>query len=65
MHAQSHASLGTAQLLAGHDNIIRIDEDVSQGKFSLDNIKEIDSLKGLGDFQARQALPELPQGFSL
>ena len=63
MHAQSHASLGTAQLLAGHDNIVRIDEDVSQGKFSLDGIKEIDSLKGLGDFQARQALPELRKVF--
>ena len=63
MHAQSHASLGTAQLLAGHDNIIRIDEDVSQGKFSLDGVKEIDSLKGLGDFQARQALPELRKIF--
>ena len=63
MHAQSHSSLGTAQLLAGHDNIIRIDEGVSQGKFSLDSVKEIDSLKGLGDFQARQALPELRKIF--
>ena len=63
MHAQSHSSLGTAQLLAGHDNIVRIDEDVSQGKFSLDGIKEIDSLKGLGDSQARQALPELRKVF--
>ena len=63
MHAQSHSSLGTAQLLAGHDNIIRIDGGVSQGKFSLDSVKEIDSLKGLGDFQARQALPELRRIF--
>ena len=63
MHAQSHASLGTAQLLAGHDNIIRIDEGVSQGKFSLDGTKEIDSLKGLGDFQARHALPKLREVF--
>lgn len=63
MCAQSHASLGAAQLLAGHDNIIRIDEDVSHGKFSLDGIKEIDSLKGLGDFQARQALPEIRKVF--
>lgn len=63
MHAQSHSSLGTAQLLAGHDNIIRIDEDVSHGKFSLDGVKELDSLKGLGDFQARQALPELRKVF--
>ena len=63
MHAQSSASLGTAQLLAGHDNIIRIDQDVSKGKFSLDGIEEIDSLKGLGTFQARHALPKLREVF--
>ena len=63
MHAQSHASLGTAQLLAGHNNIIRIDQDVSQGKFDLDRTKEIDSLKGLGDFKARQVLGELREFF--
>lgn len=63
MHAQSHSSLGTAKLLAGHNNIIRIDEKVSQGKFSLDNIKEIDFLKGAGTSKARQALPELRKIF--
>ncbi len=63
MHAQSHASLGMAQLLAGHDNIFRINGDVSHGKFRLDGVKKIESLKGLGDFQARQALPELRKVF--
>ena len=63
MHAQSSASFGTAQLLAGHDNVIRIDEDVSEGKFSLDGIKEIDALKGIGAFQARHALPKLREVF--
>ena len=63
MHAQSHASLGTAQLLAGHGNIIRIDQDVSKGKFDLDKTKEIESLKGLGHSQARHALPKLREIF--
>ena len=33
MHAQSHASLGTAKLLAGYENITRIDPPVARGKF--------------------------------
>ncbi len=63
MHAQSHASLGTAQLLAGHDNVVRINPGVSQGKFSLDRTTEMDSLKGLGASEARRALPELRKVF--
>ena len=31
MHAQSHGSLGTAKLLAGHENIIRINPVTPQG----------------------------------
>ena len=63
MHAQSHSSLGTAKLLAGHDNIIRIDPVMPQGRFSLDGTKEISSLKGLGDSEARKALPKLREIF--
>ena len=63
MHAQSHGSLGTAKLLAGHENIIRINPVTTQGRFSLDNTEETDSLKGLGDSEARQALPELRKIF--
>lgn len=63
MHAQSHASLGTAQLLVGHDNIMRIDQGVSQGKFGLDKTNEMESLKGLGHSQARHALPKLREIF--
>lgn len=63
MHVQSHASLGTALLLAGHDNVCRIDKDVSQGKFGLDKTKEIDSLKGLGVSEARYRLPQLREVF--
>lgn len=63
MHAQSHGSLGTAKLLAGHDNIIRIAPSVSRGRFSLDGTKEISSLKGLGYSEARDALPKLREIF--
>ena len=63
MHVQSHASLGTALLLAGHDNVVRIDKDVSQGKFGLDKTKEIDSLKGLGTSEARNRLQKLREVF--
>ena len=63
MHAQSHSSLGTAQLLVGHDNIIRIDPGMPQGRFSLDGTNEISSLKGLGHSEARKALPKLQEDF--
>lgn len=63
MHGQSHGSLGTAKLLAGHENIIRINPVTPPGRFSLDNTEESDSLKGLGDSEARQALPELRKIF--
>lgn len=63
MSAQSSASLGTAQLLAGHANVIRVSPAVANGKFGLDVIQEIESLKGLGDSEARKALPTLEHFF--
>ena len=63
MRAQSHASLGTAKLLAGHENVIRIDPVVARRKFGLDKVSEIPSLKGLGESQAREALPKLREIF--
>ena len=63
MHAQSHASLGTAKLLAGHENIERVDPSVARGKFSLDKASEIPSLKGLGASRAREEMPKLREVF--
>ena len=63
MHAQSHGSLGTAKLLAGHENITRINPVVSPGRFNLDGVKEITSLKGLGDSEARDTLLKLREIF--
>ncbi|BFD24829.1 MAG: CBASS cGAMP-activated phospholipase [Candidatus Parcubacteria bacterium] len=64
MSAQSSASYGTAQLLAGHSNITRINPVVSSGKFGLDVVKEIKSLKGLGETEARKALPNIELFFT-
>ena len=59
MTAQSSASLSTAQVLAGHENVVRICPYAPRGRFGLDTHKEIDSLRGLGDSEARYALPRI------
>lgn len=59
MAAQSSGSLGTAYVFAGHDNVVRISPVVGKGRFSLDSVKEIPTLRGLGDSEARDWLPRL------
>ncbi len=59
MTAQSSASIGTAQLLLGHDNVQRYSTTVSEGRFRLDAAKDIESLRGLGANEARRAIPAL------
>jgi patatin-like phospholipase/acyl hydrolase len=61
MAAQSSASIGTAQLLLGDQNVLRHSTEVSEGRFRLDIAKDIGSLHGLGASQARRALPALQQ----
>lgn len=61
--AQSSASYGTAQLLANHENVFRVSPIVEKGRFGLDVVKEIESLKGLGYSEARQHLPSLREQF--
>ena len=63
MKTQSFASHGTAQLLVGHDHVVRIDPVMPNGRFGIDVIKEISSLKGLGDTEARKALPTVRKFF--
>jgi len=63
MSAQSSASSGTAALLAGHENVLRISPVVAPGRFGMDRIEGIRSLKGLGDAEARTALPTLRERF--
>ena len=59
MAGQSSGSHGTAQLLLGHENVHRYSVTVSNGRFKMDSIKDIEALRGLGYSEARKALPQL------
>ncbi len=63
MTAQSFSSLGTAYVLIGHEHVLRISPTIGRGQFSLDSVKEIDSLRGLGSSEARKALPRIRELF--
>jgi hypothetical protein len=63
MHAQSSASLGTAQLLLGHANVHRVSKTVGGGRYTLDGVEEIESLKGLGSSEARIQIPKVKAMF--
>ena len=59
MATQSSAALGMAiHLIGDRKNLVRISPAVNRS-FTLDNVSEIPSLKGLGDSEARKALPDL------
>jgi len=58
--AQSTSAYGMAQhLVPDRRNIIRISPVVTKNRFALDRARDIGALKGLGDFEARKALPRL------
>jgi Patatin-like phospholipase len=60
MVAQSQSANGMVQhLLPDRENILRINPAVPKDRFGLDDTSDIPSLKGLGDFEARKALPTL------
>lgn len=59
MAGQSSASLGTAQLLLGHENVWRYSVTVPNSRFKLDSPKDIEALRGLGATEARKAMPTL------
>lgn len=61
--AQSSASLGTARLLVGKENVYRVSPYAPEKRFGLDIVKEISSLRGLGSTEAREALPTLKPVF--
>lgn len=64
MTAQSASAIGMTQhLLANRNQLTRICPIVGQGRFGLDGIEGIPVLRGLGDFEARKALPELRNRF--
>lgn len=64
MASQSSASLGTAQHLLGHKNVKRINPGAPNGKYSLDTVKQIKNLKGLGFSEARKAYPDIEEFFT-
>lgn len=63
MAGQSSGALGTAYVLAGHERVMRINRMVKEGRFGLDTSKEISSLRGLGENEARNAWPQLQPVF--
>jgi patatin-like phospholipase/acyl hydrolase len=62
MASQSSASEGTAQLLLGNANIIRVNPVAPKARYGIDAIRGIQSLKALGINEARKQLPFI-QGF--
>lgn len=59
MAGQSSSSIGTAQLLLGHENVVRISPTVSRNRFKLDGVDGIAALRGLGSSQSRIESPKL------
>lgn len=63
MTGQSSAALMMASKLIGSEHLIRINPVMPRRRFGLDKVSEIPSLKGLGDSEARKALPSLMDKF--
>jgi patatin-like phospholipase/acyl hydrolase len=63
MYAQSSASIGTATHLLGPNNVHRISKIVGGGRYKLDGVKEIESLRGLGSSVAREEYPKVKAMF--
>lgn len=64
MTAQSVSAIGMVQhLLADRSQLTRISPVVGTGRFDLDKLDGIPVLRGLGDFEARKALPKLRERF--
>ena len=55
--------MGTAYLLLGHGNVIRVEPVVAPGTFQLDSASAIERLRGLGESEAREAKPHLASFF--
>jgi hypothetical protein len=62
--AQSFSANGMAlHLVRDRQQVVRISPSVATRKFDLDSAHRISALKGLGDFEARKALPDLRKRF--
>jgi hypothetical protein len=63
MAGQASAALGMAQHLVGKANVVRISPMVPEGRYGLDSLDSLWSLRGLGVTEARKAIPELQPVF--
>ena len=63
MAGQSSSSLGIARLFVGEQNLTRISPAVQQGRFTMDGVRGMEVLRGLGEVAARRELPKLRQVF--
>jgi hypothetical protein len=62
--AQSFSAHGMAlHLVKDRQQVTRISPLIATRRFELDGAREIPSLKGLGDFEARKALPHIRERF--
>lgn len=62
--AQSFSAHGMAlHLVKDRQQVTRINPLIAAKRFELDGIREIPSLKGLGNFEARKALPAIGEKF--
>jgi uncharacterized protein len=57
--AQSSASEGTAATLIGHNHIQRYTAVVDRRRFDLDDVAGLPALRGLGESEARKAMPRI------
>jgi hypothetical protein len=63
MAGQSSSSFGTARLLLGRNNVVRISPKVDSKRFKLDSVKGISALRALGSSHSRMELSRLRQDF--
>src|SRR5207302_10163333 len=59
MKAQSSSAIVTAQALLGSENVVRIDPDMSQHRFTLDGVQHVPLLRQLGQTEASNAYSKL------
>lgn len=53
MEGQSRGALGEAKNILGSANVVRVNPTVARGQYSLDDVRNVESLIGLGAEQAR------------
>jgi len=64
MTAQSVSAVGMVQhMLPDRNQLTRISPVVGKGRFALDRVKDISELRGIGEFEARAAIPRLRELF--